>query len=48
VDGLVNFVGEFVVRAGEGLKRVQMGYVRQYAFAILLSALCVLGYFLLR
>jgi hypothetical protein len=30
------------------LKRVQMGYVRQYAFAILLSALCVLGYFLLR
>jgi NADH-quinone oxidoreductase subunit L len=48
VDGLVNFVGEFVVRAGEGLKRIQMGYVRQYAFAILLSALCVLGYFLLR
>ena len=48
VDGLVNFVGEFVVRAGEGLKRIQTGYVRQYGFAILLSALCVLGYFLLK
>lgn len=48
VDGLVNFVGEFVVRAGEGLKPIQTGYVRQYGFAFLLSALCVLGYFLLR
>jgi len=48
VDGLVNFVGEFVEQAGEGLKRIQTGYVRQYGFAFLLSALCVLGYFLLR
>jgi NADH-quinone oxidoreductase subunit L len=48
VDGAVNGVG-LGVREGAGLlRRVQSGYVRSYALAILLGAVAIVGFVLLK
>ncbi len=48
IDGAVNGVGAFMGRTGAGLRRLQTGYVRNYAAVILVGTVLVLGYWLLR
>ncbi len=49
LDGLVNGVGGLIDRSGGLLRRIETGYVRQYAALFLLGALGVLAYlFLMR
>ncbi len=48
IDGAVNALAGLVARAGGALRRVQTGYVRNYAAAILAGTILVLGYWLLR
>jgi NADH-quinone oxidoreductase subunit L len=48
IDGIVGGVAGLVGRAGAGLRRLQTGYVRNYAAAILAGTILVLGYWLLR
>jgi NADH-quinone oxidoreductase subunit L len=48
IDGAVNGVGELSLAAGRGLRRLQTGYVRHYALAILLGAIALIAYFILR
>jgi NADH-quinone oxidoreductase subunit L len=45
IDGLVNGLGRTVREVGDGVRRVQFGFVRSYAAIILLGALAVIGYF---
>jgi NADH-quinone oxidoreductase subunit L len=45
IDGLVNGLGRAVREVGDGVRRVQFGFVRSYAAIILLGALAVIGYF---
>ena len=45
IDGLVNGLGRAVREVGNGVRRVQFGFVRSYAAIILLGALAVIGYF---
>ncbi len=48
IDGTVNGVAAVVGRTGGVLRRLQTGYVRQYAAAILAGTVLLLGYWLLR
>lgn len=48
IDGVVNGVGRTVAASGAWLRRLQTGFVRNYALAIFLGAVIVLGYFLFR
>jgi NADH-quinone oxidoreductase subunit L len=48
IDRAVNGVAELVGLAGEGLRRLQTGLVRNYALAMLLGVVAVLAYFVLR
>jgi len=48
VDGGVNGLAWLAGLAGQGLSRLQTGLVRNYAFAILVGAVLVIGYFLAR
>ena len=48
IDRAVNGVAELVGVAGEGLRRLQTGLVRNYALAMLLGVVAVLAYFVLR
>ena len=48
VDGLVNGVATFSTRSGQLLRRVQTGYVRNYALGIGLGSVIVLFYVALR
>lgn len=43
IDGVVNGVGAFVVGASESLRRLQTGYVRNYAVAFLFGVVVVLS-----
>jgi len=43
IDGIVNGVGELVRGAGGGLRRLQTGFVGNYAFSVLLGAVVLLG-----
>jgi NADH-quinone oxidoreductase subunit L len=45
IDGLVNGLGRAMREVGDGVRRVQFGFVRSYAAIILLGALAVIGYF---
>ena len=47
VDGAVNGVAWLTGQGGQGVSRLQSGYLRHYAVALLLGAVLVLGYFLL-
>ncbi|MDQ3571076.1 MAG: NADH-quinone oxidoreductase subunit L, partial [Actinomycetota bacterium] len=48
VDGLVNGVGSVVRLGGSHLRKVQTGYVRNYALGVTFGAALLLGYALLR
>jgi len=48
VDGIVNGVATLVASWARGLRRVQTGYVMNYALGILLGAVAVVAYLLAR
>jgi NADH-quinone oxidoreductase subunit L len=48
IDGAVNGVGRLTRAAGGGLRRVQTGYVRQYALGIVLGAVVLLAWMISR
>jgi NADH-quinone oxidoreductase subunit L len=47
IDGAVNGTGRLVARASGGLRKMQTGYVRQYALVMLAGVLLVLAWFAL-
>jgi NADH-quinone oxidoreductase subunit L len=47
IDGLVRGVGGLATLAGQGIRRLQSGYVRTYALFFLLGVIIVLGYLLM-
>jgi NADH-quinone oxidoreductase subunit L len=44
IDGLVNGTAGVIQRTGAKLRRIETGYVQQYAFGIILGAIVVVGY----
>jgi NADH-quinone oxidoreductase subunit L len=48
IDGAVNGVGRLTRAAGGGLRRLQTGYVRQYALGIVLGAVLLLAWMISR
>jgi NADH-quinone oxidoreductase subunit L len=48
IDGIVNGIGRVVVGWAQGMRRVQTGYVANYALTMLLGAVAVLGFLLTR
>ncbi|HXX38256.1 MAG TPA: NADH-quinone oxidoreductase subunit L [bacterium] len=48
VDGIVMWIGRTVGRGGDGLRRVQSGYLRQYAALVLLGVVILLAYWVSR
>jgi NADH-quinone oxidoreductase subunit L len=48
IDGLVNGVATVVASWARGLRRVQTGFVMNYALGILLGAVAVIAYLLAR
>ncbi len=48
IDGAVDGLARLFGLAGQGLRRLQTGLVRSYALAMLLGAVAVLAYFLIR
>ena len=48
VDGAVNGVATLVRSTGDRLRRVQTGYVRNYALGVVLGAVCVLAWVVIR
>jgi NADH-quinone oxidoreductase subunit L len=48
IDGAVDGIGALFARAAQGLRRVQTGYVRNYALAIVAGTVLVLVWFATR
>jgi NADH-quinone oxidoreductase subunit L len=48
IDGIVNGVASAVIEWARGLRRLQTGFVMNYALAMLLGAVAVVGYLLAR
>jgi NADH-quinone oxidoreductase subunit L len=48
IDGIVNGMGKAVVGWAQGMRRVQTGYIANYALTMLLGAVVVLGFLLTR
>ncbi len=48
IDGAVNGVASLLGRGGESVRRLQTGYVRNYALGLVLGVLIVVGYLLLQ
>jgi NADH-quinone oxidoreductase subunit L len=48
IDGAVNGIAAALGRAGGGLRRLQTGYVRNYAAVILVGVILIMGYWILR
>jgi NADH-quinone oxidoreductase subunit L len=48
IDGAVNGVGRLARGAGGGLRKIQTGFVRQYALGIAVGAVALLAYMLTR
>jgi NADH-quinone oxidoreductase subunit L len=48
VDGAVNGIARLIGGSSQELRRVQTGYVRNYALAVLFGVVLILGYLLLR
>jgi NADH-quinone oxidoreductase subunit L len=44
IEGLINGTADAVQRAGGRLRRAETGYVQEYAFAIIVGAIIVVGY----
>lgn len=47
IDGFVNLVGKIVILFGLIYRRIQTGYVQNYAAFLVLGAILILGYYLL-
>jgi NADH-quinone oxidoreductase subunit L len=48
IDGIVNGVGRMVTAWGAGLRRIQSGYVVNYALTMLAGAVVVVAFLLVR
>jgi NADH-quinone oxidoreductase subunit L len=48
IDGIVNGVAAVVRGAGDAVRRLQTGVVGNYAFSLLLGAVFIVGYILIR
>ena len=48
IDGIVNGVGRAVVGWAQGLRRVQTGYIVNYALTMLLGVVAIIGFLLMR
>jgi len=48
IDGIVNGIGRLVAGGGERLRRIQTGFVMNYALGILVGAVAVIAYLLAR
>jgi NADH-quinone oxidoreductase subunit L len=48
IDAFFNGLGELTKRASSGLRRLQNGFVRSYALAVLLGVVAILGYLILK
>jgi NADH-quinone oxidoreductase subunit L len=48
IDAIGNGLGDLTKRASAGLRRVQNGFVRSYALAVLFGVVIILGYLLLK
>jgi NADH-quinone oxidoreductase subunit L len=48
IDGIVNGLGRGIIEIGSIARYIQIGFVRSYAAFILLGALVVVGYFVIR
>jgi NADH-quinone oxidoreductase subunit L len=48
IDGIANGLGTLAQRSAAGLRRIQTGYVRNYALSIFLGVVIILGYLILR
>jgi NADH-quinone oxidoreductase subunit L len=48
IDGIVNGLGRSVTEIGGLVRNIQVGFVRSYAAFILLGALAVIGYFIVK
>jgi NADH-quinone oxidoreductase subunit L len=48
IDGIVNGVGKVVVAWAQVMRRLQTGYVMNYALTMLLGAVAIIGFFLAR
>jgi NADH-quinone oxidoreductase subunit L len=46
IDGIVNGVGDLTRRLSQGLRKVQTGYVRNYALSVLLGVIAILAWLL--
>jgi NADH-quinone oxidoreductase subunit L len=44
IEGLVNGTAAVVKRTGDRLRKVETGFVQEYAFGIILGAIIVVGY----
>jgi NADH-quinone oxidoreductase subunit L len=48
IDAIANGLGNLTRRASAGLRRLQNGFVRSYALAVLLGVVIIIGYLLIR
>ena len=48
IDAIANGLGELTKRASSGLRRLQNGFVRSYALAVLAGVVIILGYLILK
>ncbi len=48
INGVVDGTGTALRDSSAGLRRIQSGYVRNYALSILLGAVLVVGYYLFK
>jgi NADH-quinone oxidoreductase subunit L len=48
IDGIANGLGKGTVRFAGSLRKVQTGYVRNYALSVILGVVVIIGYLILR
>jgi NADH-quinone oxidoreductase subunit L len=48
IDAIANGLGELTKRVSAGLRRLQNGFVRSYALAVLFGVIAILGYLILK
>jgi NADH-quinone oxidoreductase subunit L len=48
IDAIANGLGELTKRISTSLRRLQNGFVRSYALAVLLGVVVIVGYLLLK
>jgi len=48
IDAFFNGLGELTKRASASLRRLQNGFVRSYALAVLFGVVVILGYLLMK